>query len=175
MPIFALPLGWTWGNRALRTLGVRGAGWLPCLRGSRERARGGVLLEPGGWKGRDLQCMKCHSSKHPVESGRQQGIEALAQPVIVQRSGGPAWLKEGQHAALFQPRPHLLESRMTIKNRQEQSRDPTATREDIGGVRRAEGIDERSHLELAYHPQHRRQVGYGADLMHRDRHAGLLL
>jgi len=64
---------------------------------------------------------------------------------------------------------------MAIQNRQEQRLDPTATRDDIGGVRRAKGIDERSHLELAYHPQYQRQVGHGADLMNRDRHEGLLL
>ena len=41
---------------------------------------------------------------------------------------------------------------MAIQHRQEQSLDPTATGEDMGGVRRAEGIDERRHVELADPP-----------------------
>jgi hypothetical protein len=64
---------------------------------------------------------------------------------------------------------------MAIKNRQEQSLDSTATREYMSGVRRAERIDERRHLKLAYYPQHQSQVGHGADLLNRDRHEGLLL
>ena len=45
----------------------------------------------------------------------------------------------------------------------------------MGGVRRAEGIDARSHAERTDHSQHQRQVGHGANLMHRDRHEGLRL
>jgi hypothetical protein len=40
---------------------------------------------------------------------------------------------------------------MAIENRQEQGLHTTATREDMGGVWRAESIDERCHIELAYH------------------------
>ena len=50
---------------------------------------------------------------------------------------------------------------MAIENRQEQGLHATATREHMSGVWWAEGIDERSHVELAYHPQHQRQVGHG--------------
>ena len=64
---------------------------------------------------------------------------------------------------------------MTIENRQEQGLHATTTRKDMRGVRRAEGIDERRHVELAYHPQHQRQVGHGADLMNRHRHEASLL
>ena len=64
---------------------------------------------------------------------------------------------------------------MAIENRQEQGFYSTATREDMRRVRRAEGIDERSHVELAYHPQHQRQVGHGTDLMNRHRHEAPLL
>ena len=59
---------------------------------------------------------------------------------------------------------------MTIENRQEQGLHSTATREHMRRMRRAEGIDERSHVELAYHPQHQRQVGHGTDLLNRNRH-----
>ena len=64
---------------------------------------------------------------------------------------------------------------MAIKNGQEQSLHSTATREDMRGVRRAEGIDEGSHVELAYYPQHQRQVGHGTDLLNRKRHEASLL
>jgi hypothetical protein len=64
---------------------------------------------------------------------------------------------------------------MAIENRQEQGLHSTATREDMAGVRRAEGIDECSHIELADHPQHQRQVGHGTDLMNCNRHEAPLL
>ena len=59
---------------------------------------------------------------------------------------------------------------MAIEHRQEQGLHTTATRENMRGVRRTEGLDESRHVELAYHPQHQRQVGYGTDLLHRNRH-----
>jgi hypothetical protein len=52
---------------------------------------------------------------------------------------------------------------------------PQTTRQDMGGVRRAEGIDERRHVERAYHPEHQRQVGHGTDLLNHDRHEAPLL
>ena len=64
---------------------------------------------------------------------------------------------------------------MAIENRQEQSLHSTATREDMRRVRRAEGIDERSHIELADDPQHQRQMGHGTDLMNRNGHEAPLL
>src|SRR4030095_9135479 len=64
MPIFAMPIGRTWGDGALRTLGGRRAGLLPFLIGPIERDRGGVLMEPGGWNGIDLQCIQGHNPKH---------------------------------------------------------------------------------------------------------------
>ena len=41
---------------------------------------------------------------------------------------------------------------MAIENRQEQGLHSPATRQDMRGVRRAEGLDEGSHVELADHP-----------------------
>jgi hypothetical protein len=45
---------------------------------------------------------------------------------------------------------------MTIENGQEQGLHATATREDMSRVRRAEAIDEGSHVELADYPEHQR-------------------
>jgi hypothetical protein len=64
---------------------------------------------------------------------------------------------------------------MAIQNRQEQRLAPTATGEDIGGVRRAEGIEECRHVEFADHPQPQRQVSYRTDLMHGKSHEAPLL
>ena len=60
---------------------------------------------------------------------------------------------------------------LAIEHRQEQGLHATATRENMRGVRRTAGLDERRHVELADHPQHQRQVGYGTDLLNRTRHA----
>ena len=64
---------------------------------------------------------------------------------------------------------------VAIENRQEQGLHSAATREEMSGVRRAEDIDEGSHVELAYYPQHQRQVGHGTDLLNRNRHEAPLL
>ena len=172
--ILARARGRTWGDRACRTLRVLGAGWLSFLLGPGERERGGVVREPGGWQSGDLQSLQCHRPTHPVQMGGQHGIQALASSVIVERRGGQAGLQEGQPASLLPTPPHLRESMMAIQQRQEQRLALTATREDIGRGRRAEGRDERRHLELADHTQHQRQVGHGTALMNRDRQEGLL-
>jgi hypothetical protein len=59
----------------------------------------------------------------------------------------------------------FIEGMMAIENRPEQGFYSTATPEDMRGVWRAEGIDERSYIELADDPQHQRQVRHRADLM----------
>ena len=64
---------------------------------------------------------------------------------------------------------------MAIENRSEQGCYSTAIREDMRGVRRAESIDERRHVELADYPQHQRQVGHGTDLLNRHRHGAPFL
>jgi hypothetical protein len=88
----------------------------------------------------------------------------------MERDAFEARLEQGEHPTLLQACPHLIESMMAIKNRQEQGLHATATREDMRGVRRAEGIDEGSHVELADYPQPQRQVGHGTDLLNRNRH-----
>src|SRR5205823_6008988 len=100
----------------------------------------------------------------------KQGIEDLPQPVIVERGVLEAGLEQGYHPTFLQTCPHLIEGMMPIENRQEQGLHSTATREDMRRVRRAAGIDEGSHVELADYPQHQRQVGHGTDLLNRHRH-----
>src|SRR5262244_2918266 len=69
----------------------------------------------------------------------------------------------------------LIQGMMAIEHGEEQGRHATATREDMRGVRRAEGIDEGSHGELADHSEHQRPVGHGPNLLNRYRHAVSLL
>ena len=64
---------------------------------------------------------------------------------------------------------------MPIENRQEQSCYTTATREDMRGVRRAEGPDKCSDVALADDPQHQRQVGHRTDGLNGNGHEVPLL
>ena len=64
---------------------------------------------------------------------------------------------------------------MAIEHRQEQGFYATAIREDMRGVRRAEGIDERRDVELADSPQHQRPMGHRTDLMNGNGHEVPLL
>jgi hypothetical protein len=143
--------------------------------GPMERDGRRILIEPGGRDGIDRQGVESDSPKHAVEIGGKQGIEDLPQPVIMKRGACEAGLEQRYHLTLLQAWPDLIENMMTIENRQEQGLHPTPTRQDMGGVRRAEGINERRHVELADHPQHQRHVGHGLDLLHRDRHEAPLL
>ena len=93
----------------------------------------------------------------------------------MERGTGEARLEQGDHATLLQRRAPLIEDLMPSENREEQGLHATATREDMRRVRRAEGIDECSHVELADNPKHQRQVGYWTDLLNRQRHEALFL
>jgi hypothetical protein len=168
MPIFAVPIG-----RPRRDQPFDRAGLL--LIGPIESDRRRILMEPGGREGIDLQSIEDNGTKDAVELRGKQRLENLAEAVIVQRRSSQAILEQGEQPAFFQACPHLIEGMMPIENRQEQRFYTTATREDMRGVRRAEGIDERSHVELAYHPQHQRQMGYGPNLLNRNRHETSLL
>jgi hypothetical protein len=132
-------------------------------------------MEPGGREGIDLQGGERERTKPASERRGKPRIEDRPQPVIMERGAREAGLEEGEHPTVLQACPHLLEGMMTIKHRQEQGLHATATREDMGGVRRADSLDARRHVALAYHPQHPRQGGHGPDLLHGNRHEGPLL
>ena len=59
---------------------------------------------------------------------------------------------------------------MAIENRQQEGLYATATRKDMSRVRRTEGINERSHVERADHPQHQRSVSHRTDVINRNHH-----
>src|SRR5262249_33044363 len=168
MSIFAVPI-----SRPRRDRPCAGAGFL--LIGSIQGDRRRILIEPWGREGIDLQGVEGDRPKHAVEMRGKQRLENLPQPVIMERGALEAGLGQGQHPALLQTCPHIIESMMAIENRQEQGLYSTATREHMSRVRRAEGIDEGSHIELADHPQYQRQVGHGTDLLNRNRHKAPLL
>jgi hypothetical protein len=149
MPIFAVPIGRTRRDQPFDRVDL-------LLIGSIERDRRRILREPGGRDGIDLQGVEGDSTKHAVEIGGKQGLEDLPQSIIMERGACEAGLEQGYHPTLLQACPYLIEGMMAIENRQEQGLDSTATREDMRGVRRAEGIDERSDVELADDSQHQR-------------------
>jgi hypothetical protein len=168
MPIFAVPIG-----RTRRDQPFDRAGRL--LIGPIESDRRRILMEPGGRDGIDLQGVACDRPKDAVEIGGNQGVEDLPQSVIMERGACEARLEQGYHPTFLQACPDLLEGMMTIEHRQEQGLHATATRKDMSRRWRAEGIDERRHVELAYHPQHQRPVGHGTHLLHRNHHQAPLL
>jgi hypothetical protein len=168
MPIFAVPIGRTrWDSPFAR------AGLL--LIGPIERDGRRILLEPWSRDGIDLQGIEGDSPKHAVELRGKQGIEDLPQSIIMERGACEAGLEQGYHPTLLQACPSLIEGMMAIENRQEQGFYATATREDMRGMRRAEGLDERSYVELADDPQHQRQVGHRPDVLNGNSHEVPLL
>src|SRR5215510_5429386 len=132
-------------------------------------------MESGGREGIDLQGVEGDSPKDAVDLRGKQRLEHLAEAGIVQRRSSPAILEQGEHPALLQACPHLREGMMPVENRQEQSFYATATREDMRGVRRAEGIDKCSYVELADYPQHQRQVGHRTAVLNGNGHEVPLL
>jgi hypothetical protein len=143
-PILAVPRGRPGRDRALAQGGLLLIG---PLQGDRRR----LLLEPGSREGIDLQGVEGDRPTHAVEVRGKQRLEDLPQPVIMKRGALEAGLEEGYHATLLQTCPYLREGMMAIENRQQQGRYSTATREHMRRGWRAEGIEERSHLELAYY------------------------
>jgi hypothetical protein len=109
-------------------------------------------MEPGGREGIDFQSVEGDRPKHAGEIGGTQRVEALPSPVIGERGALEVGLEQGSHPTFLQTCPHLREGMMTIEHRQDQGLHSPATRQDMCGVRRAEGIDEGSHVELADHP-----------------------
>src|SRR5262249_27776093 len=158
MAIFAVPIRRTRWDWPLTPVGLL---FIGPIEGDRRR----ILVQPGGRDGIDIEGMERDRPKHAVQRRRKQRLEDLPQPVIMERGARQARLEQGYHPAFLQTCSHLIEGMMAIQNRQEQRLDPTATGEDMGGGRRAEGIDECRHVEFADHPQHQRPVSYRTDLM----------
>src|SRR5262249_44077285 len=167
-PIFAVPIsrpGWAKPRHRADCL----------LIGPIQADRRRILMEPGGRESIDLQGVEGDSTKDAVELRGKQRLENLAEAVIVQRRSSQAILEQGEYPALLQACPHLIEGMMSIENRQEQRFYTTATREDMRGVWRAEGINKGSDVELADDPQHQWQVGHRTDVLNSNGHEVPLL
>ena len=163
-PRFAVPL-----SRPRRDWPVAPGGLLrrSAIAGDRRR----LLVPPGGREGLDRQGRQRDRTKHTGQMRRKQPLEALPQPVRMAGGARQARLEYGAHPTFLQTCPHLVEGMMAIEKRSEQGFDATATREPSRGVRRADGSEERRHVELAYHAQHQRPVGHRPALMHGNGHA----
>src|SRR5215813_1785987 len=85
-----------------------------------------LLMEPGGREGRDLQGVEGDSTKDAVERRGKPRSEHLAEAVIVPRRSSQAIREPGEHPALLQTCPHLIQGMMPIENRQEQGLHATA-------------------------------------------------
>jgi hypothetical protein len=72
---------------------------------------------------------------HSVQRRSTQRLADLPQPVIMARGARQARLEEGEHPTFLQTCPHLREGMLASQHRQAQRLDPTATGEDMGGVR----------------------------------------
>jgi len=111
-PIFAVPIsrsGWDQPrHRADRLL-------IGPIQADRRR----ILMEPGGREGIDLQGVEGDSTTDAVELCGTQRLKKLAEAVIVQRRSSQAILEQGEHPALLQTCPHLIQGLMPIENRQE--------------------------------------------------------
>ena len=86
-----MPIGGTgrlWGLRLVLIRAIEGNGRR-------------ILVQPRGGDGIDLQRFQRDSAKHTVEIGRQQRIEDLPQPVIMQRGTPSSLLEQGQHPTLL--------------------------------------------------------------------------
>src|SRR5262249_22351187 len=86
MAIFAVPIRrprWDWPLPPVGRLLIRPI----------ESDRRGILMEPGGREGIDLQGMERNRPKHPVQRRRKQRLEDLPQPVIMERGARQARLE----------------------------------------------------------------------------------
>jgi len=119
-PIFAVPIG-----RPGRDQPCDWAGRL--LIGPIEGDGRCILMEPGCREGINVQGVEGDGTKDAVELRGTQRLEHLAKAVIVQRRSSQTILEQGEHPALLQARPHLIEGMMAIENGQEQGLDATAT------------------------------------------------
>jgi hypothetical protein len=82
-PIFAVPIGRTRRHRALWRLG--GLAVCACRRliGTLQGNRRRILMEPRRWDRIDLERPPGHGAKHPIEICGNQGIEGLAQSIVI--------------------------------------------------------------------------------------------
>jgi hypothetical protein len=117
------------------------------LIGPLEGDRGGVLRQPGGREGRDLQGFEGDRTKHRGEMGRKQRIEEVASPVILERSARESRLHQRHHATRFQPLSPLGEGMMPIQNSEDQGFDPATTREPVCRVRGDEAGNHGGNLQ----------------------------
>jgi hypothetical protein len=117
---------------------ARPVGWPRCPQGRRgirrrplERHGRGVLRPPGGRDGLHRQRFEGDGALHPVQIGRTQRREEVAQPIIRARGPRAPRLPQRQDAPVFPPFPHLREGLLALEHREDSSCNPTPTREHM--------------------------------------------
>jgi hypothetical protein len=71
----------------------------------------------------------------------------MPEAVVMKRDAGSPWLKQVQHATLFQPSPYLAEGMISIQNGEHQGFNPAPSREDMRRVGGEEAVDHRGHFQ----------------------------
>jgi hypothetical protein len=135
--VFAMPIGRARGSGGLRFVYIR-----PIERNGRR-----ILMEPRGRDRIDLQRFEGDHAKNLVEIRGKQGIEDMAETVIVERGTWQRRLQQRYYAALFQPFTYLIEGMMSIQNGKDQGFDPTSAREPMRRMRRDKAVNHTSHLQ----------------------------
>ena len=153
---FALPVG---GPQRPWCLG---GGW----RGPRECQRGGVLREPRGRDGIDLQRLARDGALHRGKMGGTQGLEEVPATVLMERGPGDPCRQPLPYAALFQPLPHRGPRMIAIAKRQDQGSDSTPSRAHMCRVGRDETLDDGRDLQTSSDTQDQWHLCHGTHLRH---------
>jgi hypothetical protein len=132
-----MPIGRARGSGGLRFVCIR-----PIERHGRR-----ILMEPRGRDRIDLQRFEGDHAKDRVEMRSKQGIEDMAETVIVERGPCQLRLQQRHHPPFFQAAPHLLESMMSIPNGEDQGFDSTSAREPMRWMRREKAVNHSSNLQ----------------------------
>jgi hypothetical protein len=88
-----------------------------------------------------LEGFEGNGTKDLGEIGRQQGIQNVPEPVIMQRDPREPRLQQRHHPTLFQPLPDFLEGMIAIQHREHQGFHSPPSREPRRRVGREKAVD----------------------------------
>ena len=103
-------------------------------------------MEPGRRARIDLQGLEGHGATHSIAMGGTQRVQDVPSPVIMESGPREPRLQQRDHAALFEPSPHLIKGMMPIQHGAHQSFDSTPTRKPMRRMGRDEAVNSGGHL-----------------------------
>src|SRR5262249_15927368 len=104
------------------------------------------LMEPGRRARIDLPGLEGHGATHSIAIGGTQRVQDVPSPVIMESDPREPQLQQRDHAALFEPSPHLIKGMMPIQNGAHQSCDSTPTGKPMRRMGRDEAVNSGGHL-----------------------------